>query len=72
MNNTKDNLIAERDRLRAVNAQLREALKTCEFVLSNLQGASKVGSQVWTAYHDARAAIAQAEQGAKGRKDGAS
>ena len=62
MNNTKDNLIAERDRLRAVNAAMLAAL---EYIAT--------GGEDWKdCCRVARAAIAQAEQGAKGAKDGAS
>ena len=68
MNNTKDNLIAERDRLRAVNAALLDALK--EQLLPRAKGWKVTDWDIRDEH--ARAAIAQAEQGAKGAKDGAS
>ena len=69
MNNTKDNLIAERDRLRAVNAQL---LRACESALNAMCIGANADETMLQACEVIRAAIAQAEQGAKGRKDGAS
>ena len=58
MNNTKDNLIAERDRLRAVNAAMLAAL---EYIAT--------GGEDWKdCCRVARAAIAQAEQSEQGAK----
>ena len=81
MNNTKDNLIAERDRLRAVNAQLLAALKRAEQLARGMGNIIRELDEenehleFWnndgeylpcSEYSDIRAAITVAEQAGKG------